>query len=209
MGSQVVRCLCFVSLLIGLSARSSAATIYAFTTFDVPGAISTESFGINDAGQIVGVFNNPPNPGMFPLAHGFLKDGASFTTIDVPGAISTEAHGINDAGQIVGNFQDATGTHAFLKDGAVFTTIDVPGAISTEAFGINAAGQIVGRFSGATGEHGFLKDGAVFTTIDVPGAFWEGGNDGVSSRQMSLFCQSAYRFVRSKFGGDHLCLHHV
>jgi hypothetical protein len=39
--SQVVRCLCFVSLLIGVSSGSWAATIYTFTTIDVPGALWT------------------------------------------------------------------------------------------------------------------------------------------------------------------------
>src|SRR4051812_1310373 len=99
MRSQVFRCLCFVGLLIGVSAGSSAATIYTFTTFDVPGATVTQAFGINDAGQIVGIFR-----GATGSTHGYLKDGATFTTIDVPGAITTEAHGINDAGQIVGWF---------------------------------------------------------------------------------------------------------
>ena len=66
-GSQVVRCLCFVSLLIGLSSGSWAATIYTFTTIDVPGASfpSTEAFGINDGGQIVGSIGDA-------LSHGFV-----------------------------------------------------------------------------------------------------------------------------------------
>ena len=107
-GSQVVRCLCFVSLLIGVSSGSFAATIYTFTTIDVPGAFGTSLTGINDTGQIVGFFDNATG------THGFLKDGATFTTIDVPGANVTNAYGINDAGQIVGVFPNATGQHGFL-----------------------------------------------------------------------------------------------
>jgi hypothetical protein len=55
-GSQVVRCLCFVSLLIGMSSGSWATTIYTFTTIDAPGGTfgGTLASGINDAGQIVG-----------------------------------------------------------------------------------------------------------------------------------------------------------
>jgi uncharacterized membrane protein len=167
-GSQVVRCLCFVSLVVGLSSGSSAGTIYTFTTIDVPGAISGDTLplGINDAGQIVGRFADATG------FHGFLKD-ATFATIDVPGATSTEGRGINNAGQIVGLFADATGFHSFLKDGATFTTFDVPGVGSgTQAHGINDAGQIVGSFplSGSILHDGFLKDGATFTTIDVPGS---------------------------------------
>jgi hypothetical protein len=55
-GSQVVRCLCFVSLLIGVSSGSWAAPMYTFTTIDVPGATFTRAFGINDCGQIDGDF---------------------------------------------------------------------------------------------------------------------------------------------------------
>src|SRR5215831_14249160 len=182
MCSQVGRCLCFVSLLLGVSSGNWAASIYTFTTIDYPDATShsTVANGINDAGQIVGYFND--STGKF---HGFLKDGATFTTIDVPGANATVALGINDAGQIVGLFENATGTHGFLKDGATFTTIDVPDAtFNTFATGINNAGEIVGYFRVLVTMHdrihGFLKDGATFTTIDVPGAsatFARGIND--------------------------------
>ena len=154
-GSQVVRYLCFVSLLISVSSGSWAATIYTFTTIDVPAATFTRAFGINDGGQIVGDFLDARGE------HGFLKDGATFTTID--GAFgSTLALGINDVGQIVGS----TGSVGFLKDDASFTTINVPGALFTQPSGINDAGQIVGLFGDATSrDHGFLKDGAIFTTL--------------------------------------------
>jgi hypothetical protein len=66
----------------------------SFTPIDVPGAFDTEASGINDAGQIVGRYNN--------LTQNFLLAGGSFTPIDVPGATFTLAYGINNAGQIVG-----------------------------------------------------------------------------------------------------------
>jgi uncharacterized membrane protein len=179
-GSQGVRYFGFVSLLIGVSSGSWAATIYTFTTIDFPPAISSNNsifpFGINNAGQIVGYYGLPVP---FAPTFGFLKDGPTFTTIDPPDTThATVALGINNAGQIVGSFANATGGHGFLKDGATFTTIDDPRATrSTQAAGINDAGQIVGNFidamgSGDTGIHGFLKDGETFTTIDVPGAIY-------------------------------------
>ena len=167
-GSQVVRYLWFVSLLIGVSPGSSAATIYTFTTIDVPGGTFTEASGINDAGQIVGRFFSATGS----QSQAFVKDGATFTTFDVPGATGgTQASGINDAGQIVGRFGSATGGHGFIKDGATFTTIDVPPA-QAQASGINDTGQIVGSFVVVSfgSNHGFVKDGATFTTIDVPAA---------------------------------------
>ena len=139
---------------------------YTFTTFDVPGAGVTQAHGINEMGQIVGIFNNGTG------THGFLKDGDTYTSLDVPGVGGAEAHGINETGQIVGLFGDDMGTHGFLKDGDTYTSLDVPGAGVTLAFGINTAGQIVGTFreNAASRNHGFLKDGDTYTSLDVPGA---------------------------------------
>jgi probable HAF family extracellular repeat protein len=82
----------------------------SFTTIDVPGAVFTNAYGINDSGQIVGRFGDAT--GNF---HGFLDTDGSFTTIDVPGAMMTNAYGINDSGQIVGQYVDSSGIgHGFL-----------------------------------------------------------------------------------------------
>jgi len=99
-------------LLMGLTGLAKAQ--YTFTPIDFPGATRTFANGINNAGQIVGQYNDASN-----TPHGFLLDvDGSYTTLDVPGAIrSTSAGGINDAGQIVGNYRDAdaAGTyHGFV-----------------------------------------------------------------------------------------------
>ena len=59
-----------VSLVIAPMAADSPANAanFSFTQIDVPGAIFTEAFGINDAGQIVGGFNDSTG------SHGFLLD---------------------------------------------------------------------------------------------------------------------------------------
>jgi len=160
----------FAAGLLCSSVVPVAAATYSFTTIDVPGANtgSTRAFGINTAGQIVGIFSNSTGN------HGFVDTAGTFTTINVPGALGTNAFGINAAGQIVGQFNVSPGTHGFLDTAGTFTTIDVPGAFpgSTSAQGINDAGQIVGGFSDSTGGngHGFLDTAGTFTTIDAPGA---------------------------------------
>src|SRR5947209_7886207 len=111
---QLMRYFSLLSLLIGLSTESWAAS-YTFTTIDVPGASSTQAYGINNAGQIVGEFEDAT--GRF---HGFRETAGVFTLIDVPGASDTFASGINDAGQIVGAFEDATGRHGFLDTAGTF-----------------------------------------------------------------------------------------
>ena len=80
-----------------------------FTTIDVPGASSTQAFGINPRGDIVAQSTAGGT------THGFLldKDG-SFTSVDVPGASSSAALSINPQGEIVGTYAVGGTTHGFL-----------------------------------------------------------------------------------------------
>jgi len=104
----VVKAVAALIILYGFlcSATNAGAELYSnflkdgssYTTFDYPGAIGTNVWGINDAGQIVGYYWDSTG------SHGFLKDGSSYTTFDYPGPVWTYAYGINDAGQIVGQY---------------------------------------------------------------------------------------------------------
>ena len=67
-----------------------------YTTLDVPGSTLTQAFGINDRGQVVGLYSNGTS------TEGFLYSGGTYTTLSVPGNSDTQAWGINDRGQIVG-----------------------------------------------------------------------------------------------------------
>jgi probable HAF family extracellular repeat protein len=133
-----------------------------FTLLDVPGATYTQAFGINNHGQIVGVYGDASTP-----QQGFLYDGGVFTPLSV-----TVAWGINDAGQIVGTTSGPDGKLVgALDDGGVLTILDVPGSTQTVAHGINNASKIVGSYNDSRGVgHGFLYTAGAFTTIDVPGA---------------------------------------
>jgi len=143
------------------------ATEYTFTSIDVTNSTVTQAYGINNSGDIVGLYHDATG------GHGFLYVGGSFTPTDVPGSSLTYAYGINNSGNIVGYYSGTTGGgyQGFLDVGGNFTTINVPGAINTYAYGINDSGDIVGVYSDAGGaEHGFLYAGGNFTTVDVPGS---------------------------------------
>ena len=105
------RALQLSAFFLTLLAIGSNASAFTFTTLDVPGATSTEAFGINRHGQIVGFYADSSGVG-----HGFLLDPAgTFTTLDVPGATFTVAIGINGHGRIVGYYIDANSiSHGFL-----------------------------------------------------------------------------------------------
>jgi probable HAF family extracellular repeat protein len=173
---------------------------FKFFAITPPGSTFTQAFGINDAGQIVGDYNDADG-----VEHGFLDADGSFINIDEPGASATNPLGVNDAGQIVGgilfggfvyragsftdvsccpqginnagqlvgSFADSSfAIHGFLDTGGSRTTIDVPGASSTVASGINDADYIVGNYTvgSSSAKNGFLDIGGIFTTINVPGA---------------------------------------
>ncbi len=84
-----------------------------FNSFDFPGAIFTQVWRINPAGQIVGRYRGAD--GRF---HMFLLSKDNFTPIDFPGAANTggDAGGINPRGDIVGTYADTRGNiHGFLR----------------------------------------------------------------------------------------------
>jgi probable HAF family extracellular repeat protein len=148
-------------------------SVYTYTTLDNPSAHSTtQPLGINDPGQVVGIFDLPI---IFSTYYGFLYSGGSYTTLSDPSSTApngsgTFASGINAFGQIVGYYRGRTGNNeGFLYSGGTWTTLDDPLAtISTEPAGINASGQIVGSFRDNSGYHGFLYSGGIYTTLDGP-----------------------------------------
>jgi probable HAF family extracellular repeat protein len=145
-----------------------------FTTVAGPNS-GAGATGINDAGQVVGLFSDSTG------THGFLNTNGALTTINDPdatvsnGTSATEALGLNNAGQIVGIFFSAGSWNGFLDTNGTFTTINDPlanlAAGGTWATGINNNSQIVGYYFDATEtRYGFVDTGGTFTTISDPSA---------------------------------------
>lgn len=152
--------LCIV-LCIASNAFGQAAV---YSTIDYPSATSTQPWGINTRGDIVGVYVNADKTN-----HSFLLSAGQFSTIDFPGAAETDAFAINTRGDIVGLYVNADKTtHGFLLSGGQFSTIDFPGASYSEGDGINARGDISGTYIVAGVRHAFLLSGGQFTKVDFP-----------------------------------------
>jgi probable HAF family extracellular repeat protein len=157
--------MCAVAIVLAFWAKSIVlADDPTFDTIDDPAADSTQPWGINARGDVVGVDVRGG------VTHGFLRREHTFTEIDYPGADATEAFGINARGDIVGDYTSAGVTRAYLLNEEGFTQIDVPGATLTSPGAINARGDIVGLYASGGATHGFLLSGGELTTIDVPGA---------------------------------------
>jgi probable HAF family extracellular repeat protein len=142
---------------------------YTYTPLAVSDSGVTYSYGINDAGLIVGQVGTS----------GFIYAGGDSATIyTVNGAEFTYLYGINSSGTTSGTYGARTGdgtpvVHAFYAESGTnsLTAVDAPGATYTYGRGINAAGHVVGYFfqAGVAHARGFLFDGRNYKTIEVPG----------------------------------------
>jgi hypothetical protein len=94
------------STLVGFLRQPSGQ----FVSVIVPGALSTQVYGINDCGIVVGVWGDGST------AHGFYGRPGNLHSFDVPGAAATFAQGINNEGRIAGRYATADGVpHAFIS----------------------------------------------------------------------------------------------
>ncbi len=105
-----------LAIILTLGGPLQAAPRYIFQDLGVlPGGDQSYAYGINHAGQVVGVANlNPSGAG----THAFLKTpGQPMQDLGVlAGGYSSEAYGINAAGQVVGEGDVPGYLRAFLKD---------------------------------------------------------------------------------------------
>ena len=81
-----------------------------YKTLDVPDAVLTVAEGINNPGQIAGLYVDADGN-----QHGFVLCNGVYTAIDVPGETNTGVFSINALGEIVGSYDDAGGnTHGYV-----------------------------------------------------------------------------------------------
>jgi len=138
------------------------------TEFSVPSAIETEANGINDKGNIVGMFFDSNG-----VEHGFLLVGKKYTQIDAPSPdTSTVAWSINDKGQIgLYAINSAGGYDAFVLTGKKFTQYKDPnqGSTGLVTHKINNKGAVDGTYYDSAGAtHGWVYTGGKYYSLDDP-----------------------------------------
>jgi probable HAF family extracellular repeat protein len=170
---QVILLVALSSMLVGAAFGqvNPSGSTFQFRTIDFPGALTTQAFGINERGDVVGDYTDTSGN-----VHGFLLKKGKFSSIDYPGAILTSARGINDAGEIVGAFStadDPQGAHGYLLRNGIYTQRDFPGAVHTAILGVNESGNVTGSYDlgDITTGIGFFTNGERFISFEVPGSF--------------------------------------
>jgi hypothetical protein len=95
------------STLVGFLRQPSGQLV----TIVFPGALSTQIYGINDCGIMVGVWGDAST------AHGFYGRPGNLHSFDLPVAAATFTQGINNEGRLVGRYATADGVpHAFVSE---------------------------------------------------------------------------------------------
>ena len=147
----------------------------SFTGANFPGATSSMATGINNVGDVSGIYVD-----FGGITHGFTEIGGVFTTVDDPSsAVFNQSLGINNSGQTVGYY--APTTSGFPGDVAntqlqnVFYNVDqlLPANLNSQAVGINSQGipSVVGYYQPTlTTSFGFLNVGGVITKLDPFGS---------------------------------------
>jgi hypothetical protein len=192
----------------------SANTI---TTIDVPGAVSTQLFGISNHGVAVGYYSDASG------THGFevLGNGTLVYPFDAPGGASpftnnppvTSFLGVNDSGTIVGVYGNSLQQPSFILSGGVYNTFAIPGCGNTYGSqginGINNNGDVVGGCYAAPNPvaNGFFQiNGSASVLFDAPGALDTVGRGINNLDQIVGYYDTAsgaeryYGFVRNNDG---------
>lgn len=139
-----------------------------FTPINFPKSNGTQATGINDKGEIVGLYLDSTN-----TSHGFSKIGTKYTSIDVKGGTNTVAWAVNNNGQITVYATNSSGDFvSFLKTGSTFKKISDPkaGAVGTVVHAPNNKGDIDGTYfnSDGTETFGFLFHGGKYYDVIDP-----------------------------------------
>lgn len=149
---------------------SQPATSYSFTKIDFPEAAATETFAINNQGEVVGSYYTCVTSGCQPTAFTDVK--GKLTPISCALENGTTFFDINNKGEIVGSYAFFGGVHGFIWQGnsSCFDIVDPNGPNLTEAWGVNDSGDVVGYYEDSADNYqGFLYVNGTYTTIACPG----------------------------------------
>jgi hypothetical protein len=153
------------------------------TVINYPKSNGTELSGINDQGEIVGLYLDSTN-----ASHGFSLTGKKFASIDVKGHTNTVAWGVDNAGQITVYATNSAGDYdSYLLTGTKLKNIDNPkakGGLGTIVHTPSpSSGDIDGTYYASTGdERGWLLHGGKYYDVADPNGPKVSRADGLNDK---------------------------
>jgi len=159
-------------ILTFIAVGIAAAPPLTFTFSDVhtiKTALETDSYGVNNAGVIVGDYIDAKD-----VQHAFILNGSKLATVNNSACsnLTLAFYAINSAGTAVGWCTNVkTGLNqGFTYASGKFTAVNFPKSNGTEATGINDKGWVSGTyFDSGSVQHAFVKKGSKYTSFDVKG----------------------------------------
>jgi hypothetical protein len=153
-----------------------------FTAVNFPKSDGTQATGINDKGDVVGLYLDTAG-----AEHGFVKRGTKYTSIDVKGDTSADAYGINNAGDITVFAINSSGDYdSFIYNGKTFKKVGYPsaGPLGSVAHAVNNKGDVDGTYYDSAGDvHGWLLHGGKYYSLDDPnGCKCDTRDDGINDK---------------------------
>ncbi len=149
----------------------------------VPGAVSTEGWNINQDGSVVGHYDSADGRRHGFIARPFAVDPEpeppaiegyyTFESINVPGVDFLEVAASNDFGGYAGNARlpGSWKTVGFTLIDGVFATYDFPGSVSTYFYALGNDGKAAGHYRNRDGGyHGVVLEDGELRQYDFPGA---------------------------------------
>lgn len=136
------------------------------TTVDVPGALVTYPFALNDTGTVVGIYGAAEDD-----EHGFIYQRGRFITVDYPGATNTVLRKVSNSGVVFGSAFVGTGPVDFLYVRGDFFPITACQPESETLIGISPRGEPFGFVAtGPDTTAGFLLTRQQYTLVQPLGA---------------------------------------
>ncbi len=138
------------------------------STYDVPDSLTFGFYGLNNAGQAVGLYQDANE-----VSHGVIVQDGELTPYDFPGMLSNLEYlfvnAINDAGVIVfraKEFDSLERTYIRIPSGEL-KELKFPGSMTTVARDIDREGRTVGYYDALDGRrYGFIAKPFASETVE-------------------------------------------
>ncbi|MYB92721.1 T9SS type A sorting domain-containing protein [Candidatus Poribacteria bacterium] len=188
----------------------------------VPGAVSTEGWNINQDGSVVGYYDSADGHRHGFIARPTAETAAKFRdiallpppefnfiyeSIDVPGVDFLELTASSDFDGYAGNTRSADGekTVGFTLIDGVFTTYDFPGSQNTYFYAFGNNGLAAGHYEDSEGlHHGVILEDGKLRQFDFPGAVETEIYGYSDSREILTGSFTDASGVRRGFSGDRI-----